>query len=262
MTLTQQTLRQTQTISRLLAPGDSNTKLRKNGPAYLTLGLSLSPHTSAGVGNTCAHASHGCRAACLNEQGLASVFASIRRARQAKTRFFFSERAAFIDMLCTDIRRGQRAAAKQNTRLAVRLNVFSDLPWERVAPELFDEFRDVEFYDYTKSARRAGQIRKNYWVTLSRSEVNEEDCIRALEAAANVAVVFADTGGAFAGSAAQRQRLPRKWHGFDVIDGDESDLRFQDVRGRKRGRVVGLRLKAATVATRDTAIKSGFAVPV
>ena len=30
-------------ITRLLQPGDSNTKLRKNGPEFLTAGLSLSP---------------------------------------------------------------------------------------------------------------------------------------------------------------------------------------------------------------------------
>jgi len=54
----------------------------------------------------------------------------------------------------------------------------------------------------------------------------------------NVAIVF-------------RGELPKTWNGFDVIDGDESDLRFLD----KKGVVVGLVEKG--LAKKD---KSGFVV--
>jgi len=48
-----------------------------------------------------------------------------------------------------------------------------------------------------------------------------------------------------------RGTLPETWHGFDVIDGDESDLRFRD----GTGKVVGLVEKG--MAKKD---ESGFVV--
>ena len=72
----------------------------------------------------------------------------------------------------------------------------------------------------------------------SRSETNEAQAIDILRAGCNVAVVFG-------------KGLPATWQGFEVINGDESDLRFLD----KRGVVVGLKAKGA--AKKDT---SGFVV--
>ena len=40
-------------------------------------------------------------------------------------------------------------------------------------------------------AHARGQLAPNYHVTFSRSETNEADCLRVLEAGGNVAVVFA-----------------------------------------------------------------------
>ena len=247
---------------RLLGDGDSNTKLRKNGAAFETLGLSLSPHKSAGVGNLCTHASLGCIASCLNEQGLASVFSAIKDARKRRTEIFYHDRGWFIDRVKTEIGNRCKLAKKRGTRVAVRLNVFSDVIWERVAPSIFTDFPDVSFYDYSKHPNRFGAILPNYWVTFSRSETNDQDCLRILDSGGNVAVAFADAGGKFVGNRAGLQTLPKTWKGFQVIDGDISDLRFEDTRGRKRGRVVGLRLKAHSNAAREQAIKSGFAVVV
>lgn len=50
-------------VSRLLASGDSNTKTRKN-VGYLSAGLSMSAHRSAGIGNICTDASPGCVRGC------------------------------------------------------------------------------------------------------------------------------------------------------------------------------------------------------
>jgi len=63
----------------------------------------------------------------------------------------------------------------------------------------------------------------------------------------NVSVVFAG-------------ELPTRWHGFTVVDGDKTDLRYLDPRGSERGYVIGLSLKSANNATRESAIASGFAV--
>ena len=85
-----------------------------------------------------------------------------------------------------------------------------------MAPAIFADNADLQFVDYTKSPKRAleharGQLPANYHLTFSRSETNESDCLRVLEAGGNVAVVFA---GAF----------PASYLGFPVIDGDRARL--------------------------------------
>lgn len=230
-------------VRALLGAGDSNTKLAKN--EILTYGLSLAPYNQSGIGNTCAHASTGCAAACLNDSGMGAVFPMIQLSRIAKTVVFYHARQWFLERLAHEIELKQRAA--DGADIAIRLNVFSDIPWERIFPELFAQFPNVHFYDYTKNPKRAGQLLPNYWLTLSRSETNEPLVINALNSGVNASVVFS-------------RELPTRWHGFTVIDGDQTDLRFLDPRGFKRGYVIGLKLKAPSNAHRETALDSGFAV--
>ena len=230
-------------VHTLLSGGDTNTKLAKN--AVITYGLSLSPYKQSGIGNTCPHASPGCAAACLNDSGMGSVFPKIQLARIAKTVVFYQAREWFIEKLESEIER--KAASANGADIAIRLNVFSDVKWEVIAPQLFTRFANVNFYDYTKDPRRAGQLRPNYWLTFSRSETNERKAVRQLNAGKNVSVVFAG-------------ELPAHWRGFTVVDGDKTDLRYLDPRGFERGYVIGLSLKSANNATRESAIASGFAV--
>lgn len=242
--------------SCLLGDGDANTKTRKNGGrGYRTAGLSLAPVWESGVGSTCPHATDGCSASCLNETGLAAIWPDIRAARIAKTVVYFRQREWFLDTLQHELTRWQRSAKRGNTTLAVRLNMFSDIAWERHG--IIDQFPQTRFYDYTKNPRRAGLIRPNYWVTFSRSENNDRDCLSVLESGGNVAVVFADVSRSFVGNRAGGQQLPAEWNGYPVVDGDVTDLRFEDPRG---GYVIGLRLKAPTNEKRRSAIESGFAV--
>ncbi|WP_456062000.1 GP88 family protein [Aporhodopirellula aestuarii] len=246
-------------VPRLLANGDSNTKTRKN-VGYVSCGLSMSPHRSIGIGNVCTSASAGCVAGCLNDQGLASVFETIGYARKARTVLWYLERQWFLETLASDLERWQRKADRKGLELCARLNMFSDIQWERYG--IPQGFPQVKFYDYTKHSKRAGELLPNYWVTFSRSETNHADCLNALKRGANVAVVFHDEGGKFVGNRSGRQRLPSSWRGFPVVDGDTTDLRFDDPRGKTRGRVVGLRLKAHDNATRAAIIESGFSVKV
>lgn len=230
-------------VHTLLSGGDTNTKLAKND--VITYGLSLSPYKQSGIGNTCPHASPGCAAACLNDSGMGSVFPKIQLARIAKTVVFYQARAWFIAKLESEIER--KVANANGADIAIRLNVFSDVKWEVIAPQLFKRFPNVNFYDYTKNPRRAGQLRPNYWLTFSRSETNEKKALHQLGRGKNVSVVFAG-------------ELPSQWHGFTVVDGDKTDLRYLDPRGSERGYVIGLSLKSANNATRESAITSGFAV--
>ena len=68
-----------------------------------------------------------------------------------------------------------------------------------------------------------GELPSNYHLTFSRSESNQKLVEMVLEMGGNVAVVF-------------RDQLPKTWKGFEVVNGDENDLRFLD----KQGVIVGL----------------------
>lgn len=233
-------------VKRLLGKGDDNVKLAKSDKAqrgYLTFGLSLAPAMTSGY-QTCPHASAGCMKACIFTSGHAQVFKSIGQSRIAKTRAWFQSRELFKAMLLRDIRAAIRKGTKERKRVAIRLNVFSDIPWERVFPDLFTMFPKVQFYDYTKNVQRAiahaqGAFPANYHLTFSRSETNERDCLNVLANNGSVTVVF------------DKKTLPTTWNGFAVVNGDETDLRFMD----KRGAIIGLYAKGA--GRKDT---SGFVV--
>ena len=252
-------------VNKLTSNGDGNTKLRKNGKSgeYATTGLALSPHKSSGIGNICTDASDACVTGCLNTTGLGAVFESIQHARIAKTIAYYRARQWFLSTLCHEVLVARRRAIANGKHLAMRPNVFSDIIWEDVYPSMFSQFHDVQFYDYTKHPTRTGLVLPNYWVTFSRSETNHDDCLRVLSRGHNVAVVF-DPGGTsnMMARGLCDLKLPKTWNGFDVIAGDDTDLRFDDVRGRKRGKVVGLWLKSATNEQRRAAIDSGFALQI
>ena len=127
--------------------------------------------------------------------------------------------------LADEIERGIKSAKNAGKIPAFRLNGTSDIVWEKIrfGPQnqtIFEMFPDVEFYDYTKIAGRKANPDENYSLTFSRSEDNEKAVAKAMNRGQNVAVVFGE-------------ELPETWRGpngerWDVLDGDESDLRFLD----------------------------------
>lgn len=188
----------------------SNPKSRKGESfGYLTGMLMLSPSDLSGV-NLCPYSSAGCRAACLNTSGR-GAFAKTQVARLNKTKWFLNDRKGFIEQLKLDIKALIRKAKREQLIPCVRLNGTSDIPWERIAPELFAEFPDLIYYDYTKWPEAARSNRPaNYYLTQS---YNEE--LPNVITKANLAVVF-------------RKELPNEYMGKRVIDGTEHDLRFLD----------------------------------
>jgi hypothetical protein len=214
---------------------------------FLTGILYLSPLTLGGFGNVCPFASKGCASDCLNSAGR-GAFNSVQKARKEKTALFFKANASFLCNLALDILKLQRKAVKLGLRPVVRLNGTSDIAWEKLKLNgfnLFQMFPAVAFYDYSKNPNRAldnakGLHPKNYRVVFSRSETNEKDCVRVLEAKGNVAVVF-------------RKDLPKRYLGKRVIVGDESDLRFLD----PKGCVIGLTAKGKAQHS-----KTGFVVSI
>ncbi len=208
----------------LLARGSTNPKMRKQADqlGILPFALSLAPATASGAGNVCPLASPGCRAVCLNYAGRGQM-SSIQQARIQKTRFWFSDREGFLQLLTRDLENVQRIAHRHGKLAAVRLNVFSDIPWERHLD--LTRFPGIQFYDYTKVSARLGRTPAHYYLTFSRSEDNEPSARQALTRGFNVAVPFREP--------------PARFLDHPVIDGDTHDYRFLD----PRPVVVGLKPK-------------------
>lgn len=240
----------------LLSVNADSKTIKGTAMGFLTGILYLAPGRLAGVGNLCPHASKGCLSSCLFTAGRAGIFESINVARINRTRFFYYERAAFVAQLKGEISALVRKAKREGMRPVVRLNGTSDLPWEKLTPELFDEFPDVTFYDYAKDVRRVvawanGEFPKNYSLTFSLSESNRDHAETAIAAGVNVAVVYDGPTVRNKPLALNNGMKPRPW-----FSADESDLRFLDRPGSDgRGRF-GI-LKAKGKAKKD---ETGFVV--
>jgi len=218
-------------------------KSDKSGLGYLTKIMHLAPATLSGY-NTCPWSSPGCRAACLNRSGH-GYCTPVQETRIKKTKMLFQNPAKFRELLYAELHKFCRKCNKLGVKPAVRLNGTSDIAWENNVyfSDMFAGFPQIQFYDYTKSFMRALCQEKfdNYHLIYSRSEKvgDDKNCLTLLRAGVNVAVVF-------------RDKLPKKWHRFQVFDGDKTDLRFLDPFG-----VCGLKVKG--VGKKDT---SGFVVEV
>jgi hypothetical protein len=232
---------------------DGNAKtIKGQGSGYLTGMLYLAPATLAGVGNICPHASKGCLAACLFTAGFAGVYESVNIARVMRTRLLHDQKKVFLSILEGEISAVIRRAQKLGLKPAIRLNGTSDLPWETLAPDLFKKFSDIQFYDYTKSFRRAiayakKELPKNYHLTFSLSESNASLANLALDAGVNVAAVVS-------GLKSKTIVLPTSTVERKVFDADRHDLRFADRLGSDGKGRVGI-LTAKGKAKKDT---SGF----
>jgi hypothetical protein len=200
----------------LLSKGITNAKTAKNN--IETFILYLAPHKQNAKGvNICPAASNGCVAACLYSAGRGK-FSNVQQSRINKTNFYISNKSLFVKKLATEILREYTKAKKKGEKIAFRLNGTSDLDFvyllQKYAGLDISTLRDTAtFYDYTKLL---GKVKKylehpNYFVTFSRSEINESVAIAVLNMGGNVAAVFSNN-------------LPNFWRGYKVIDGDKSDL--------------------------------------
>jgi len=252
-------------IHTILATPESNPKVAKNGKVdVLTAPMHLAPHNLSGF-QVCAQASAGCAAACLHTAGNPVFMAQKDVIRKAKTVAYFKERDAFMAVLFFEIAALERKANQRDMECGVRLNATSDLPWERRKVNvdgtdvfLMDYFPEVQFYDYTKITKRAiafatGKMPENYHLTFSKTEANDSDCIKVLEAGGNVSVVCSLP---VYKTAKATGSLPYPYDTPDAIDGDAHDYRPVD--GDRRGNIRGgliVALKAKGDAKHDT---SGF----
>lgn len=242
------------TFSTALGSEESNPKLAKGSKlGVLSKPHNLSPAEESGW-NMCAQASKGCIAACLHTAGNPIYLEAKIQARLQRTRAFMTMRKAYIALIAFELEALELKAKRLNMVPAWRPNTTSDYPIHTVAltvngkpvKSLIHAFPEIEAYDYTKITKKAMQwaarlLPSNYHITFSKSETNDSDVEKVLQAGGNVAVVF------------NSKKLPSTYLGKPVINGDESDVRFFDAKGV----VVGLAAKGK--AKRDS---SGFVVNV
>lgn len=249
-------------FTSLLASPESNPKVAKNGKVVdvLTAPLHLAPFNLSGF-QVCPQASAGCAASCLHTAGNPAYMAGKDASRKDKTVAYFKERDAFLALLVFEIAAHVRKAERLGMTAGVRLNATSDLPWERrtvtidgLSLPIMGIFPQVQFYDYTKVTKRAlahaeGRMPRNYHLTFSRTEDNDDDVNAVLQAGGNVAMVFAPSSY----KRALRDGSMQTGFGFpiSVVDGDAHDFRPAD----PDGCVVALKAKGD--ARGDT---SGFVV--
>ena len=231
----------TKTISKrfkLLAIGGDPKTRKGQKDGWLTAILYLVPAGQLGTKNLCGSASDGCKESCLFQQGRGKMN-SVQQARLRKTLYFQDDRNGFLNQVKEDVSKAIAWAKSKGYKLAVRLNGTSDVVWERF--DLMETFPNVPFYDYSKHAFRFNskwKLPSNYHLTFSQSEANHSEAKRLAKSGENVAIVF-------------RHKLPKKWYGREVIDGDQNDLRFLD----SKGCVVGLLAKGS--AKKD---QTGFVI--
>lgn len=219
---------------RLITPASFQSKLRKSEDSqtkFAVYSLSLAPHKLGGGKTVCPQSTRACESHCVGTIGLAAVFRSIMDSRIAKTQYLHERPGEFLSQLKSEIATAERTEERAGKRLAIRLNCFSDLPWEsQKFGEIPQCFPRVTFYDYTKIVARAGKTPANYSLTFSHSGENNEDCLRLLASGYNVAVVFARRGHGYTGPRAvlqtedlpKRYRLPGSEHNWECFDGDRN----------------------------------------
>lgn len=228
----------------LLSPPRANTKTMKGLSKYATYNYThnLLPADYGGV-NLCP--SYGaCILNCLFTSGKSTMLKSKQiklglqlsdslKCMAERTWLYQNHKDFYLELLWFEITRKNRIHREKGQVLQVRLNTFSDIDWTG----LIQSLPTVKFYDYTKVWNR--EPLPNYHLTYSFSEMTARHSgmkiANALDSkmkTMNVAVVF-------------EKAPPKEWYGYPVIDGDDSDNRYDD----PRGVIVGLHKKTTLFAT-------------
>jgi hypothetical protein len=224
----------------ILSPGTTNAKLRKESEDVVSGIAYMAPADSAdGRRNLCPWAGN-CAVVCISETGR-MIMPNARKARVRKALLFLNDRAEWYRQIEADIDSLIRKANRENiATVAVRTDGTTDTG---AGIKLARLYPMVQFYDYTKSMKRAerfarGELPDNYHLTFSRSETTSDyDVRRLVKMGVNVAVVFTT--------------VPETYLQLPVFVGDKSDWRFKD----PVGHVIGLTAKGP--AKHD---RSGFVV--
>jgi len=206
-------------------------------------GLELLPSTLGGV-NVCPRAGL-CKLTCIAFSGVGNILKSKvvlggdglsnpLKAKAIRTFALIHDREFFDSYLIEEIRHKHNLHTSYGRKTRFRLNTTSDVDWRYVT----DKLSHVQFYDYTKVWER--ESTPNYLLTFSASESTTVPMIRdKLSKLENVAIVF--------------YKVPQQFEGMLVRDGDETDDRYDDIRGS----IIGLKYKATIGGKHDTSFVFG-----
>lgn len=241
---------------KLLMTGDASAKLRKGEtsiygmsmPQYKLwinrttgLGTQVKPANLADwfyCGNVCPHAD-GCVNTCIAATGHYGMGQSFARAWVRV--LWTSNRPLFLELLTMELTKINAKARKVEGNVAVRLNVTSDVEWERYID--MAQFESIQFYDYTKSPTRPN-IATNYDITFSVTRRMSVADIRAAALSGKRLAVVVPT---------KNDATATTFAGLPAVNGDISDERFLDLPGT----VVLLRVKRPTNGARIADIYDG-----
>ncbi len=208
----------------------------------------------------CPHATESCKGICLgSHSGHAALvkrgsdFNVCRIGRVKKTIMFFKYRALFMRKLFAEMTNFCEQCKVDGIIPAFRFNATSDLMFhnftapvvegtEQTAPnfiQYFGEKYNVSFYDYTKNIHKmeqyiSGKLPENYNLTFSFTPEKAADAFKVLAMGGNVAAAFATKKAV--------DYTGKKMGGFNIVNGDLTDLRFLD----GKGVIVGLTAKGHT----------------
>lgn len=227
-----------------------------SGVGFKTLGIGMAPHASAGLEgfDVCPNASEECKKNCLgftvggNKQ---YPEAALKR-KILVTQYFTEHPEHAARLLSHEITTNEKAARRAGMKSGIRLNVTSDIPYEKMMPDAFwKRHSETQFYDYTKNAKTTKDLPENYFKGLSHTgtghtESNDKAAIEELNRGGVVAMVFQKPKG---------KKRPYPTHVEDVqtgkrwriVNGDDDDNLFDRHANagipKTEGVVSGLKLK-------------------
>jgi hypothetical protein len=202
-------VKNTYNVNCLLDRFGANTKLKKSSKGiYNVAGLSLMPSIKFCPMSIKA----GCFDLCLKSAGRGK-FNNVVNARNNKSNFYNNDYDLFIELLIYELKLHVINCRKNNVNPSARLNVLSDIPYEKT--DIFNIFEEIYFYDYTKRANRLDTCNKikNYKLMFSYSGKKEyqKQVSRAIEFNNPIAVVF-------------KNEFPKMFLNRPVFNGDLSDI--------------------------------------
>ena len=219
-------VKNTYNVNCLLDRFGANTKLKKSsGGKYSVAGLSLMPSLKFCPMSIKA----GCFDLCLKSAGRGR-FNNVVKARNNKSNFYNNDYDLFMILLKYELQLHIMNCKKNNVNPSARLNVLSDIPWEKT--DIFNTFKEIYFYDYTKRANRieACNSIENYKLMFSYSgrDAYLNQVSKALDFSNPIAVVF-------------RKTFPKFFLGRPVFNGDLSDID----NSTKHGYIIALKAKGS-----------------
>ena len=219
-------VKNTYNVNCLLDRFGANTKLKKSSKGvYNVAGLSLMPSIKFCPMSIKA----GCFELCL-KSAVRGRFNNVVNARNNKSNFYNNDYDLFMTLLRYELELHIMNCKKNNVNPSARLNVLSDIPYEKT--DIFNEYEEIYFYDYTKRANRLEACNRinNYKLMFSYSgrDAYLNQVSKALDFSNPIAVVF-------------RKNFPKFFLGREVFDGDLSDID----NSTKYNKVIGLKAKGS-----------------